>query len=185
MTVDVKVSSFLTKSFLQLLWEPRVICPLINQDITIDSSVSSHYTVSVPTVRVIFLSLTWHAKSRNLLDTMRETEYRKLKQRIEAESREKLEALELVWKMSGGSNGKSPASESLASKTKGQLVSNLKTFLQAANNDFTITDVQSALRPILGVVRRQSIATALRRQKNIEVVVAGKGRTEAKYRKKI
>lgn len=135
--------------------------------------------------------MTWHAKSRNLLGTMRETEYRKLKQRIEAESRKKLEALELVWKMSGGSNGKA-GSQSVAhleGSTKGRLVQAIREFLQTTSGEFAISDIRTTLlrdHAELGDVRRQSIATALRRQekrKVIEVITPGKGRTEARYRK--
>ena len=120
---------------------------------------------------------------------MRETEYLKLKQRIESEYRKKLDALELVWKMSGSVNGKSFAPSSstlLEGKTKGRLVKAIREFLQTVSGEFAISDVYTALvrtHPELGEVRRQPIATALRRQKGIEIVAAGRGRREARFRK--
>ncbi len=122
---------------------------------------------------------------------MRESEYLKLKQRIEAESRKKLEALELVWKMSGGSNGKlaNLSVSPLDGKPKGRLVQAIREFLKTASEEFSISDIHTALlrdHSELGEVRRQSIATALRRQqerKVIDVITPGRGRTEARYRK--
>lgn len=119
---------------------------------------------------------------------MRESEYLKLKQRIEADCRKKLDALDLVWKMSGGSNGKpeNHAPSAMEGRTKGQLVRAVREFIHQASSDFAISDIQAGLRqshPELGEVRRQSIATALRRQKGIETVIEGKGRSEGRFRK--
>jgi len=117
-------------------------------------------------------------------------DYFRLRQRIEADYRKKLDALELVWKMSGAVNGKpgNQATPPLEGRTKGQLVRAVRKFIENASSEFAISGIQAALlrdHPELGEVRRQSIATALRRQKGIEVVSAGKGRTEARYRKKV
>lgn len=136
----------------------------------------------------MFLSLTWYAKDRKISTAMRVSEYLKLKQRIEADYRKKLDALELVWKMSDAVNGKlgSQTAPLLQGRTKGRLVRAVREFIQKATSEFAISDIQTALlrdHSELGEVRRQSIATALRRQKGIEIVSAGKGRTEAKYRK--
>lgn len=119
---------------------------------------------------------------------MRESEYLKLKQRIEADYRRKLDALELVWKMSGSANSKPStyASVPLTGRTKGQLVRAIREFIHKASAEFSISELQTALlrdHPEFGEVRRQSIATALRRQKNIELISKGRGRTEARYRK--
>ena len=134
--------------------------------------------------------MNWYAKPRNISSAMRESEYVKLKQRIEADYRKKLDALELVWKMSGAANGKPghQVAAPLEGRTKGQLVRAVREFIQNASSEFAISDIQTALlrgHPDLGEVRRQSITIALRRQESIEIVSLGKGRTEAKYRKKV
>lgn len=125
------------------------------------------------------------------IPTMKPYEYDKLKKRIEAEYREKLNALELVWKMSlAAQNGHGPAASASRSNTKTGLAKAMRDAIMEMSGNFTLSSVEEVIRikqPNFGQIRRQSMATAIGRMEDaglVETVTPGKGKTEAVYRLK-
>ena len=114
---------------------------------------------------------------------MREREYLRLKRQIEAEYRQKLEALELVWKMSGKVAGRPERIPRVALQ---QLV---RAFLDEAHDDeFTVDEVFKYVRlQTPGVVlNRGSLAGVLQRfvrNGELELVSRGKGSKPSRYRR--
>jgi len=114
---------------------------------------------------------------------MREREYLRLKRQIEAEYRQKLEALELVWKMSGKVAGRP---ERIARVALQQLV---RAFLAEAQGDeFTVDEVFRYVRQQTpGVVlNRASLSGILQRfvrNGELELVSRGKGSKPSRYRR--
>ena len=114
---------------------------------------------------------------------MREREYLRLKRQIEAEYRQKLEALELVWKMSGKVAGRPERIPRVALQ---QLV---RAFLDEAHDDeFTVDDVFRYVRqqtPAV-VLNRASLSGILQRfvrNGELELVSRGKGSKPSRYRR--
>ena len=114
---------------------------------------------------------------------MREREYLRLKRQIEAEYRQKLEALELVWKMSGRVAGRPERIPRVALQ---QLV---RAFLDEAHDDeFTVDEVFKYVRletPAV-VLNRASLAGVLQRfvrNGELELVSRGKGSKPSRYRR--
>jgi hypothetical protein len=114
---------------------------------------------------------------------MREREYLRLKRQIEAEYRQKLEALELVWKMSGKVAGRPERIPRVALQ---QLV---RAFLDEAHDDeFTVDEVFKYVRlQTPGVVlNRGSLSGVLQRfvrNGELELVSRGKGSKPSRYRR--
>jgi len=114
---------------------------------------------------------------------MREREYLRLKRQIEAEYRQKLEALELVWKMSGKVVGRP---ERIARVALQQFV---RAFLAEAHDDeFTVDAVFRYVRQQTpGVVlNRASLSGILQRfvrNGELELVSRGKGSKPSRYRR--
>ena len=114
---------------------------------------------------------------------MREREYLRLKRQIEAEYRQKMEALELVWKMSGKVAGRPERIPRVALQ---QLV---RAFLDEAHDDeLTVDEVFKYVRlQIPGVVlNRASLSGVLQRfvrNGELELVSRGKGSKPSRYRR--
>ena len=114
---------------------------------------------------------------------MREREYLRLKRQIEAEYRQKMEALELVWKMSGKVAGRPERIPRVALQ---QLV---RAFLDEAHDDeFTVDEVFKYVRvQTPGVVlNRASLSGVLQRfvrNGELELVSRGKGSKPSRYRR--
>lgn len=112
---------------------------------------------------------------------MKEREYLQLKDKVRAEYLEKLRALDLVWKMSKesspGGGGKSA--------DRGSLTAAIRQFIGEAKGDFSINDVEAALKATIPQVKKPSIATVFRRLmgKVIEEVSRGSGRRSSTYRR--
>jgi hypothetical protein len=114
---------------------------------------------------------------------MREREYLRLKRQIEAEYRQKLEALELVWKMSGKVGGRP---ERLARVALQQFVRAFSA--EAYDDEFTVDDVFRYVRQQTpGVVlNRASLSGILQRfvrNGELELVSRGKGSKPSRYRR--
>ena len=114
---------------------------------------------------------------------MREREYLRLKRQIEVEYRQKLEALELVWKMSGKVGGRP---ERLARVALQQFVRAF--FAEAYDDEFTVDDVFRYVRQQTpGVVlNRASLSGILQRfvrNGELELVSRGKGSKPSRYRR--
>jgi len=114
---------------------------------------------------------------------MREREYLRLKRQIEAEYRQKLEALELVWKMSGKVAGRP---ERIARVALQQFV---RAFVAEAHDaEFTVDDVFRYVRQQTpGVtLNRASLSGILQRfvrNGELELVSRGKGSKPSRYRR--
>jgi hypothetical protein len=114
---------------------------------------------------------------------MREREYLRLKRQIEAEYRQKMEALELVWKMSGKVAGRPERIPRVALQ---QLV---RAFLDEAHDDeLTVDEVFKYVRlQTPGVVlNRASLSGVLQRfvrNGELELVSRGKGSKPSRYRR--
>jgi hypothetical protein len=117
---------------------------------------------------------------------MREREYLRLKRQIEAEYRQKMEALELVWKMSGKVAGRPERIPRVALQ---QLV---RAFLdeahEAHDDEFTVDEVFKYVRlQTPGVVlNRASLSGVLQRfvrNGELELVSRGKGSKPSRYRR--
>jgi hypothetical protein len=116
-------------------------------------------------------------------------EYQRLKTEAEAEYRRKLEAIEMVWKLSGGDskNGSSPHETSIG---KGSLQQAIRYAIPYLTGEFTLREVEQQMKvhdPVFAAkVKRPSISGALKRMaddKEIVVVAAGSGKRASKYRK--
>jgi len=114
---------------------------------------------------------------------MREREYLRLKRQVEAEYRQKMEALELVWKMSGKVVGRP---ERIPRSALRQLV---RAFLEDPHDDeFSLDEVFKYVRQQTsgGVVNRASLPGVLRRfvrNGELELVSRGKGSKPSRYRR--
>jgi len=126
---------------------------------------------------------------------MNEREYLRLKADAETEYRRKLEAIETVWRMSGGeySKGWKPTpslnGDGLA---KGTLQEAARAAIRLLSGDFTLRDVFTAIAkndPILAGKledKMPSLSGALKRmadEKELVLVEAGKGKRPSKYRR--
>ena len=114
---------------------------------------------------------------------MREREYLRLKRQIEVEYRQKLEALELVWKMSGKVAGRP---ERIARVALQQFV---RAFLAEAHDaEFTVDEVFRYVRQQTpGVtLNRASLSGILQRfvrNGELELASRGKGSKPSRYRR--
>src|SRR5215468_1558992 len=114
---------------------------------------------------------------------MREREYLRLKRQVEAEYRQKMDALDLVWKMSGKVVGRPQRIRRVALQ---QLV---RAFLvEARENEFSLDEVLNYVRqqtPAV-VVNRASLSGVLQRlvlNGELELVSRGKGSKPSQYRR--
>jgi hypothetical protein len=120
---------------------------------------------------------------------MNEREYLRLKTVAEAEYRRKIEAIELVWRMTGGT-GKSSQKNVDSSIGKGSLQQAILYAIDLLAGEFTVRDVEDQMRaanPTFAAnVKRPSVSAALKRladEKKIVSVEVGKGKRPSKYKK--
>jgi hypothetical protein len=120
---------------------------------------------------------------------MNQREYDKLKADAAAEYRRKLEAIETVWRMTGGAspNGASADSTPIG---KGALQQAVKNTLQFISGEFTLRDVEKQIQAtdsaLAAKIKRPSLSSALKRlasEKEIVLVTTGSGKRASKYRR--
>ena len=112
---------------------------------------------------------------------MKKSEYLKLKNQIEQEFLKKVEALEMVWEMSGGND-----LEGIIPPARGGITVAVKKFVSDSASPFNIFDVENEVKKTKPDARRVSVSTVLRRmvQSNeIEIYKSGSGRTPHVFRK--
>jgi hypothetical protein len=116
-------------------------------------------------------------------------EYQRLKLEAEAEYRRKLEAIETVWKLSGGEN-QSGNGQREQKVGKGDLLRAVKSAAQVLPEGFTLREVEKHIQlsdPALAArIKRPSLSSALKRlaaDKQIAVVTTGIGKRASTYRK--
>lgn len=119
---------------------------------------------------------------------MNEREYNKLKRAIEAEYHRKLEALEMVWRMSGGAfpTDSKPAGLTLG---RGSTLNAVRSVLEDLQGEFTLRDVAQEITAkdpaFVATMKRSSISSTLKRlaeKGEIELVAAGSGKRASRYR---
>jgi len=119
-------------------------------------------------------------------------EYERLKADAQAEYRRKLEAIETVWKMSGGQNGVTANSPQFARVGKGTLQEAVRAALPNIGGEFTLRNVYNQIvldDPLLAERikdRLPSISSALKRMADdheLVLVEAGSGKRPSKYRR--
>jgi len=119
-------------------------------------------------------------------ESVHEREYKRLRATIEADYRKKIDALDLIYSMSGGGNGTVTAA---GNRVKGALAQGVVAAISQTTGDFNVRDLEESLRimyPNL-VVKRASLSNTLKRLegKEIEVVERGAGKRPSKYRRKM
>jgi hypothetical protein len=114
---------------------------------------------------------------------MKEREYLRLKRQIEAEYQEKMQALDLVWRMAGKPEqraGRLPRAE---------IQQFVRSFVNEwRDGDFSVDDVINYVRQQApsSVLSRSSLSKALRRlalNRQLEIAAQGKGRKPSRYRR--
>lgn len=124
---------------------------------------------------------------------MNQREYEKLKTEANAEYRRKLEAIETVWKMSGGRNGNQPSAIAKnGALGKGRLQRAIRTALESLSGEFDVRDIYNQVvncDPILADQikgKLPSISNALKRMvttKDLVLVETGSGKKPSRYRR--
>lgn len=122
---------------------------------------------------------------------MREAEYKRLKGRIEEECRKKLEALELVWRMSNSTSQNGNQQGSMVTFGKGALQLAVRNALQEIKGDFTLHDIEKWIRTnnqsLAATLKRASLSGTLKRLEEktheVEIVSRGSGKRASTYRK--
>ena len=119
---------------------------------------------------------------------MNQREYEKLKAEAAAEYRRKLEAIEVVWKMTGGTRNDSPSDDTPVNK--GALQTAIKEAVQFLTGEFTLRDVEKQIgatnSAFAAKIKRASLSSALKRmaeEKEITLVTLGKGKRASKYKR--
>jgi hypothetical protein len=116
---------------------------------------------------------------------MHEREYKRLKKQIEGEYRDKLRALDLVWKMAAKNGSTKPKAETIDST----LANVVRNAVERTSKTFTLRDVVSVCRsemPNGEQLRLPSVSGILKRMADqgvIIVVEVGKGRRPTTYTK--
>ncbi len=120
---------------------------------------------------------------------MNEREYNRLKAEAEIEYRRKLEAIEMVWKLSGGAN-RNGTEVIGAIVGKGLLLKAVRHALEDIRGDFTIHDIENWIRrnnpSLAATLKRPSLSGTLKRlakDGTITLVAAGSGKRASKYRR--
>ena len=135
------------------------------------------------------MGLTSPRLPRYTLRVMNQREYEKLKAEAAAEYRRKLEAIEVVWKMTGGlsKNGTSTDETPIG---KGSLQQAVKHALQFITAEFTLRDVEKQIQAtdsaFAAKIKRPSLSSTLKRlatDKEIVLVAAGSGKRASRYRR--
>lgn len=114
---------------------------------------------------------------------MHEREYNRLRKQIESEYRDKLRALEIVWKMAG-KNGVVPRK---AVVDDGSLAGMVRTAVDRTEGTFSMRDILAYCREEGdATIRQSSVSAILKRmadQRLVSIVEAGSGRRPTSYRK--
>jgi len=120
---------------------------------------------------------------------MNEREYRRLKDEAKAEYDRKLDAIEMVWKLSGGTSANGAQNTSV-SVGKGLLQKAIRLALEDIPNEFTIRDAEDWIRrnnaSLAATLKRPSLSSALKRLAGEGVILltsTGSGKRPSKYRK--
>jgi len=118
---------------------------------------------------------------------MREPEYRRLKRRIEAEYHEKLKALDLIFRMSGGSS--TVSGEKSSRTSKGAVSEAVRNAVSRMTAEFGVREIEDQIRKDdpTSNVKRASISSTLKRMatdEEIKLTEEGKGKRGSKYRLK-
>lgn len=123
---------------------------------------------------------------------MNAKEYERLKAEAQAEYRRKLDAIETVWKMSGGKDAQ-PANGSTGSVGKGALQQAVRSALLQVTGDFTLRDVYDQIKIIDPLFAEKlkdklpSVSGTLKRMADdneLVLVETGRGKRPSKYRRK-
>lgn len=118
---------------------------------------------------------------------MKVREYNKLKDEAAGEYQRKLDAIETVWKMSGGVN-----TNGLETPTQGRgaLLTAARQALTVISGEFTVRDIERRIKtnnPSL-TVRRASLSSTLKRLDKreglIKILERGSGKRPTRYQKK-
>jgi len=119
-------------------------------------------------------------------------EYERLKADAQAEYRRKLEAIEMVWKMTDGRNGASAGDSSSESVGKGALQDAVRSALPHIGGEFTLRHVYNQIvldDPVLAEKIKDklpSVSSVLKRMaddKELILVEAGSGKRASKYKR--
>jgi hypothetical protein len=116
-----------------------------------------------------------------------EREYRRLRQQIEDDYRRKIDALEVVWKLSANTSNGNSAEVPVKRGTIDNLVRNV---LGSMTGQFSPRDVMEEMQKIPdfpGGINRSSVSSALKRLADdgvLSVVQIGKGKRASRYQRK-
>jgi Fe2+ or Zn2+ uptake regulation protein len=119
---------------------------------------------------------------------MNQREYTRLKSVAEAEYRRKIEAIETVWKLSGG-NRQNGAKLQETGVSNGSLRQAIAEVVLMLSGEFSVRDVQRHLTensPEFAEVKRPSISSVLKRMASdneIALVTLGSGKRASSYRR--
>lgn len=118
---------------------------------------------------------------------MKEREFKRLRSAIEDEFQRKMDALNLVYKMSNEDSPKQekdPASKGALAEAVGKAVSQM-------SSNFNVRQIENAIKvfnPVLAAnIKRSSISNTLKRMEGTEldVVERGKGKRATIYRRRV
>jgi hypothetical protein len=124
--------------------------------------------------------------SARLVGKMKEREYLRLKRQIEDDCRQKLNALELVWRMAQESGNNDPVAPD--GIKRGDLQNAILRAIGMFSTDFTAEQMLAKIRvsdpEIGGKAKASSVSSALKRMdgNEIETVIRGLGRKPSVYR---
>jgi hypothetical protein len=132
-----------------------------------------------------------------LLAAMNIREYQKLKQEAQAEYRRKIEAIEMVWKLSGGSSASGTVSNPTAnpnqdSITRGSLQQSVRIATKLLPGAFTARDVYNQIvitdPPFAEKIKSRmgSLSGTLKRlsdEKELVLIEVGSGKRPSKYKR--
>jgi hypothetical protein len=122
---------------------------------------------------------------------MHESEYKRLKRKIQAEYDEKMKALDMIWGLSNTVRRKSSNDTETRGVGKGALLQAIREALPKLTGDFSAKDVEKQMKAdnatFAATVKRASISSALNRleedYKEIVLVVKGRGKRSTTYRR--
>ncbi len=120
---------------------------------------------------------------------MKQAEYERLKSDALTEYKRKIDAIETVWKMTGGVTLNAATVEG-PGISKGALQQAILVALQALPGEFTLRDIEKQIQindsVFAAKIKRPSISSALKRladDKKIALVTLGKGKRASTYRR--
>jgi len=118
---------------------------------------------------------------------MNEREYDRLKREIEADYRKKIDALELIWELSGGQRKNGSVHQS--SGIRGSLLKAIQTAVSETNGEFTVRKIEEMIKEKTPEIelKRPSISSSLQRlaeEGEIRVLESGSGKRPTVYARK-